>query len=346
MAGGLIAAACSDGSGGAEAAAQVAIKTTTPGPDGSGGGAQVTATATQTETAELADWEKIDHDHAKGIELFLENIKSPLTRGKGNVELAPRMENGVKVWDLTCDELEWETVPGGFEKGRGYNNMISGPILRGVEGDRVRIHVKNNLKESTSTHWHGLLIPNNMDGVGILTQPEIKPGESFTYEFSLRNAGTHMYHAHHNSMDQVNRGLLGAFIVEPASGPRYQVAKEYVLVMNDSSLGYTINGKGFPATDVLTAKKGEKILIRWMNEGLMNHPMHLHGLPMQVMAIDGYPLPAPYLCDTIDVAPGNRYDTLVDCTEEGLWAFHCHILSHAESPAGFFGLTTVLAITA
>jgi FtsP/CotA-like multicopper oxidase with cupredoxin domain len=145
----------------------------------------------------------------------------------------------------------------------------------------------------------------------------------------------------------VNRGLLGAFIVDPkdpAKMPQYD--KEYVLVLNDSSLGFTINGKGFPATEMLTAKKGQRLLIRWMNEGLMNHPMHLHGMPMLVTAIDGYPLPNPYLCDTVDVAPGNRYDTVVDCTEEGAWAFHCHILSHAENPSGFFGLTTVLKVDA
>jgi FtsP/CotA-like multicopper oxidase with cupredoxin domain len=154
-----------------------------------------------------------------------------------------------------------------------------------------------------------------------------------------------MYHSHHNSMDQVNRGLLGAFIVDPkdpATYPAYD--REYVMILNDLAHGFTINGKGFPATEALVAKQGERVLIRWLNEGIMNHPMHLHGMPMQVFAIDGWPLPAPYYCDTVDVSPGNRYDTIVEATEPGTWAFHCHVLNHAEGPQGMFGLVTVMIV--
>ena len=116
-------------------------------------------------------------------------------------------------------------------------------------------------------HWHGIYVPNAMDGVPYLTQDPIKPGASFVYEFTLRNQGSHMYHSHHNSADQVNRGLLGAFIIlpkDPAAYPKYD--REFILIMNDLLLGFTINGKGFPATDALVAKKGERVLVRWMNE--------------------------------------------------------------------------------
>jgi len=135
------------------------------------------------------------------------------------------------------------------------------------------------------------------------SQPPVKPGQKFTYEFVAKNPGTHMYHSHINAMKQVGSGMLGAFIIEPkdtSSYPKYD--KEYTMVLNDTLLGFTINGKGFPATEALTAKQGERLLIRFMNEGNMNHPMHLHGVPMQVYARDGYPLPQPYLCDTLDVA--------------------------------------------
>jgi FtsP/CotA-like multicopper oxidase with cupredoxin domain len=209
----------------------------------------------------------------------------------------------------------------------------------------VRIIVKNNLKESTAVHWHGLYVPNAMDGVPFVNQEPIQPGATFTYEFPLRNPGTHMYHSHHNSMDQVNRGLLGAFIVDPKDASSYPAHdREYIMVLNDLNLGFTINGKGFPATDALTAKKGEKVLIRFMNEGVMNHPMHLHGMPMRLFAKDGWPVNPPQMCDTLDVAPGNRYDVIVDATEAGVWAFHCHILSHAEGPEGMFGLVTALVV--
>jgi FtsP/CotA-like multicopper oxidase with cupredoxin domain len=139
--------------------------------------------------------------------------------------------------------------------------------------------------------------------------------------------------------------LLGAFIVEPkdkASRPAYD--KEYTMVLNDTLLSFTVNGKSFPATEVLTAKVGQKVLIRYINEGLMNHPMHLHGMPMKIIAKDGYLLANPYLCDTQDIAPGDRYEAIIDCTESGAWAFHCPTLSHAESPDGMFGLVNVLLV--
>jgi FtsP/CotA-like multicopper oxidase with cupredoxin domain len=197
-------------------------------------------------------------------------------------------------------------------------------------------------------HWHGLQVPNSQDGVPFITQPPIKPGQSFTYEFPIRegNAGAHMYHSHHNAAFQVTKGLLGAFIVEPkdpATRPAYD--RDYTLVLNDGPIGgFSLNGKGFPATQPLMAKKGEKVLIRYMNEGLMIHPMHLHGMPMTVFAHDGYLVPQPYMCDTLNIAPGQRFETIVEATEPGIWAFHCHILNHAESEHGMFGMVTALIV--
>jgi FtsP/CotA-like multicopper oxidase with cupredoxin domain len=184
-----------------------------------------------------------------------------------------------------------------------------------------------------------------MDGVPFLNQDPIKPGATFTYEFTLRNSGTHMYHSHANSMDQVNRGLLGAFIVDPKDPGKYpQYDHEYIMILNDLNLGFTINGKGFPATEALIAKQGERVIIRYLNEGVMNHPMHLHGMPQQIFAKDGYPVDPPQFCDTVDVAPGNRYDVLVEATEPGPWIFHCHVLNHAEGSEGMFGLVTALLV--
>ena len=317
----------------------------TPAPDTSHNGHEMAATpgATAQQTAHTA--EEMDELHRKGIEEFLRNQEAPITKGRGNQPLAPEISNGVKVFRLSCDEIDWEVSPGKVVKARGYNGAVPGPILRATEGDDIRVIVKNNLSESTSIHWHGLFVPNNMDGVPFINQPPIKPGETWTYEFRLRNSGTHMYHSHHNSLDQVNRGLLGAFIVDPADSASYPAYdREYIMVLNDLSLGFTINGKSFPATDALIAKKGERVLIRYLNEGVMNHPMHLHGMPMQVFAKDGWPINPPQMCDTIDVAPGNRYDTLVDASEAGTWAFHCHVLSHAEGPEGMFGLVTAMVV--
>jgi FtsP/CotA-like multicopper oxidase with cupredoxin domain len=291
-------------------------------------------------------WQEMDALHKKGVEAFLANTKAPITKGKGNQPLAPRLENGVKVFDLTVDEVDWETSPGTTQKALGYNGMVPGPVIRAMEGDQVLFNVKNNLDQSTAVHWHGVTVPNAMDGVPFVTQDPIQPGASMVYEFTLRNAGTHMYHSHHNALNQVNRGLLGAFIIDPKDASTYPAHdREYIMVVNDLNLGFTINGKGFPATDALAANKGERVLVRWVNEGVMNHPMHLHGMPMQVFAKDGWMLPSPYKCDTLDIAPGNRWDVIIEATEAGVWAFHCHILSHAESEKGMFGLVTALVVT-
>jgi FtsP/CotA-like multicopper oxidase with cupredoxin domain len=289
--------------------------------------------------------EEMDRLHAEGLKTFLANQESPVTSGKGGQPIEPEIVDGVKVFRLTCDEVQWEVDAGKIVAARGYNGAVPGPVLRATEGDRIRVIVTNNLTESTTIHWHGLYVPNNMDGVPFINQDPIKSGDSFTYEFTLRNSGTHMYHSHHNSLDQVNRGLLGAFIVDPkdpGSYPAYD--REYIMVLNDLSLGFTINGKSFPATDAVFAKQGERVLIRYLNEGVMNHPMHLHGMPQTIIAKDGWPVNPPQMCDTVDVAPGNRYDVLVDATEPGAWAFHCHVLSHAEGPQGMFGLVTAMIV--
>src|SRR3546814_9646463 len=151
-----------------------------------------------------------------------------------------------------------------------------------------------------------------------------------------------MYHSHHNASEQVTKGLLGALIVEPrdrTAEPAYD--KDELYILNDVLGGFTINGKGFPATPAYSAKQGERVRFRFMNEGLMVHPIHLHGLTFEVFARDGYPLPQPFLCDTIPVAPGERWEAIVLADSPGAWAFPCHILSHAASPQCMFGLVSV-----
>lgn len=290
------------------------------------------------------DWREIDRAHKEQVDKFLENI------GKDDLFWRPPMEytmsdDGYKVFDLVCQEIDWETEPGQVFPAFAYNGMVPGPEIRVTEGDKVRINVTNEMGESTGVHFHGVYVPNNIDGVPFITQPAIEPGMTYTYEFEAVNPGSHMYHSHHNAAEQVVRGLLGAFIIEAKDKSREpQVSAEYTMILNDSGLGYTINGKGFPYTQPIIANKGDRIRIRFMNEGLMIHPMHLHGMPKLVFAKDGYPLPQPYQCDTLNIAPGERYDVLVDCTNPGVWAFHCHILTHAESRQGLYGMTTALVV--
>ena len=290
---------------------------------------------------------QMDADDLKMVQQFLANTKSAITKGKGGAPLAFEMDGDTKVFKLTTSKIQWETTPGQMQDAYAYNEMLPGPEIRVTEGDKVRVILRNGMPESTTIHWHGLHgIANGMDGVGNITQPPVKPGETFTYEFVAKPSGTHMYHSHLHAMKQVGSGMLGPLIIEPKDKSNYpKFDREYTMVLNDTLLGFTINGKGFPATDAFTAKKGEKVLFRFMNEGNMNHPMHLHGMPMLVYARDGYLLPQPYTCDTLDVAPGNRYEAIVEATDEGVWAFHCHILTHAEGDQGMFGLVTALVVT-
>ena len=188
--------------------------------------------------------------------------------------------NGVREFDLTCDKIaKWEVTPGVFVEALSYNGQVPGPIIRVTEGERVRVRVKNNLGQTTGTHWHGQRVTNNMDGVPFLTQPTIKNGETFTYEFVASPFGSHMYHSHHNAAVQVSAGLLGAFIVTPknlADEPEHDL--DYLYILNDVLGGFTINGKGFPATDAYTAKLGQRVRFRLNFAALVNR---IHALPHQ-----------------------------------------------------------------
>jgi FtsP/CotA-like multicopper oxidase with cupredoxin domain len=251
----------------------------------------------------------------------------------------------VKIFELTASKIQWETAPDIHVEAYAYNGQVPGPQIRVREGDRVKIILKNELPESTAIHFHGLELPNAQDGVPFITQPPVKSGASFTYEFIVPNSGSHMYHSHHNSAKQVGLGLLGAFLVEPKVPREVERSDvDHVMVLNDGMHGYTFNGKGFPATEPIVARLGQKVRIRFMNEGMMIHPMHLHGMHMTVFAKDGWQLPAPWRCDTLNVAPGERYDVIVNCNNPGTWAFHCHILPHAESDHGMLGMVTALIV--
>ena len=268
------------------------------------------------------------------------------TDGEGNVVLEPDVQaDGTLQWELTASVIQWETEPGKFVEAYAYNGMIPGPQLRANVGDRIRIILHNELPEPTTIHSHGLFVPPDMDGVPVISQPAVMPGESFTYEYTLRNAGSHMYHSHFMAEHQVPMGLLGAFVVtDPTAADEPAADHDVTMILNDGPLGFTINGKGFPATSPIVATKGDMIRIRYMNEGLQIHPMHLHGMPQLVIAKDGWTLPTPHYEDTVLVAPGERIDVLIDASEVGTWAFHCHILTHAEGPDGMFGMVTALVV--
>jgi manganese oxidase len=281
------------------------------------------------------------------------------TEGLGNQPLEPTiLEDGTKRFELTAEIIDWEVEPGKIVEGWAYNGQIPGPMIHTDIGDRVEVVVTNNLPMGTDVHWHGIKVPNSEDGVAPLTQELIQPGETYTYRFTTDESAVNMYHPHHHAQMKVPNGMWGVFLVGdlplPEAGSTIggrtladDLTPDQIvpLVVNDAgTIGMSINGKSFPATAPIVAKKGDQILIHYYNEGYQIHPMHLHGMPQLVVAKDGFPLDQPYWSDTVNVAPGERFSVLVEAEEVGVWAFHCHILTHAESDEGMYGMVTALIV--
>jgi FtsP/CotA-like multicopper oxidase with cupredoxin domain len=268
----------------------------------------------------------------------------------GGQPLSYRLENGIKVYELTSQMVRWPILDGVLVTAMSYNGTIPGPMIKVTEGDRVKVIFTNQLEEPTTIHWHGVEVPNAMDGVPGITQAPIQPGETFTYEFVAKPAGTFIYHSHYESDRQVSVGLYGPFIIEPRSPQRPEPDVDVTLMFSEWLVRdgvtypampmsgmepnyFTINGKAYPATETLHVKVGQTVRLRLIGIGQFIHPMHLHGFPFKVIAMDGHPMPeaAQQTMDTLSVAPGQRFDIEFTPTEPGQWMFHCHILHHTTN---------------
>jgi manganese oxidase len=277
------------------------------------------------------------------------------TEGHGGDRMEPKvLADGTKEFDLEAKIVKWEVAPGKLVDAWTYNGVVPAPEIHVNDGDNVRIVLTNSLPESTSLHLHGIRVPNAMDGVDPFTQPPIPPGGSFTYEFVAKGPAVGIYHSHHDAQVQVPNGLFGAFTIDEMPIPQVlkdqgygTVDKSMNMVLNDAgTIGLSLNGKSFPATEPATLQVGQVLEVNYLNEGLMSHPMHLHQPVGWIIAKDGVPLIDPMPGDTINVAPGERYTVLYKAEEPGVWAWHCHILNHAEGPTGMFGMVTALIVEA
>ena len=262
------------------------------------------------------------------------------------------LNNGVKEFHLVAEAIEHEFAPGSVAKCWGYNGTTPGPTLEVVEGDRVRIFVTNHLAEPTSIHWHGIDLPNGMDGVAGLNQPAIAPNETFAYEFTLKQNGTHMYHPHADEMTQMAFGMMGLFIIHPKVAEEIKIDRDYCFllhnwalhpgtyrpdpsVMQDFSI-WTFNSKAFPAIEHLVARTGERIRIRIGNLSMWNHPIHLHSNPFWVTGSDGGRWPKSQWRREVTeiIGVGQMRDIEFVATEPGDWALHCHMAHHTMGPMG------------
>jgi FtsP/CotA-like multicopper oxidase with cupredoxin domain/plastocyanin len=316
------------------------------------------AAATGTAKPSAEEIAAMDAIMKRPTDAYVAQLKNGAnTKGVGNVPLKPKvLADGTKEFDLTAKIVDWEVSPGKTVKAWTYNGMVPGPWIQVNVGDKVKVVLDNELPESTVIHFHGIELPNAMDGVPDITQPPVKPGEKFTYSFTAKGPELGMYHSHDFAQHQVPDGMLGVFQIgdPPLPAGTGPITQQIPMVLNDAGvIGLSINGKSFPATAPVMAKVGEWVEINYFNEGLQIHPMHLHGLPQLVIGKDGFPLPNPYMVDTLAVAPGERYTVLVHPTADflgpnntaGVWAFHCHILTHAETNEGMFGMVTTFIVT-
>ena len=277
----------------------------------------------------------------------------PAIKGElGGQVLAPEvLPDGTKRFELTAAITDWEVEPGVVVKAWTYNGVVPAPELAIDVGDRVQVVLTNDLPTATSIHFHGVRVPNEMDGVPPYTQDSIPPGTEFTYEFEAIEPAVGIYHSH-SGADQVLDGLFGAFMIGEMTIPTELVERgidhvdqEVNMVLNDAGvIGLSLNGKSFPATQAYTAKVGDVMMVHYFNEGLLAHPMHLHQPIGWVIAKDGKELLVPMPGDTINIAPGERYTVLYEIQDPGVWAWHCHILTHAERADGMFGMVTALVV--
>lgn len=264
-----------------------------------------------------------------------------------------RIVDGVKVFHLIAEPVRHEFAPGLAANCWGYNGQVHGPTIEAVEGDLVRIYVTNKLDEPTTVHWHGLFLPNGMDGVGGLTQRSIEPGETFVYEFPLRQHGTFLYHSHHDEMVQMAMGLMGMIVVHPRNPTEPQPDRDFAYLLSEWALVVgterpnvnemtdfnvlTFNGKVFPATAPMVARTGQRVRIRIGNLSAMDHhPIHLHGFAFEVTATDGGVVPpaARWPETTVLVPTGATRTVEFVADAPGDWAMHCHMTHHVMTQMG------------
>ncbi len=281
------------------------------------------------------------------------------TEGTGNQPLEPTtvLPDGTKQFNLTAEIVDWEVEPGKTVKAWTYNGMVPAPRIHLNVGDTAEFVLKNELPVNTDIHWHGITVPFDQDGVAPITQDPIKPGETYTYRFTVTKPEIGMYHPHLHGQMGLPNGMFGEIQVGDTpvardvtvSGVQIPAdvtpVQDIPLVLNDAgTIGFSINGKSFPATEPIVVNQGDWVTMTYFNEGFQSHPMHLHQFPQLVTAIDGIKLDQPYWADTILVGPGQRYTVQFQATAKGTWVFHCHILNHAEREDGMFGMVTAVVV--
>lgn len=280
----------------------------------------------------------------KGNKGSLHNHGSPVQVETPDVPNLPfRIDGNIKEFHLIAEPVKQELVPGRVVDLWGYNGSAPGPTIQVTKGDRVRIVVDNHLPEATSMHWHGLEIPNDMDGAPGSSQDAIAPGGRFVYEFTLNQEGTYFYHSHMAMQEMM--GMIGGFIMHPKEPCKPSVDKDFLIILQEYAIlpnisvpnsmnmefnWLTFNGKSAPATTPLIVRHGERVRIRLINLGMDHHPIHLHGHQFVVTGTEGGRQPESTWgpANTVLVGVAQARDVEFVANNPGDWMLHCHLPHH------------------
>jgi len=234
---------------------------------------------------------------------------------------------------LTAQVVTMQLLPGKTTQVWTYNGLLPGPLIRVPKGDRLIVHLQNQLPEATTIHWHGIRLPNEMDGVPDVTQPAVEPGGSFDYDFVVPDAGTYWYHPHVDSAAEVGYGMYGPIIVTDPDEPT-DLGDELVLMLSDMQIGddgaqdspdaggalatlfgregntLLVNGKVNPT---LVARAGRRQRWRVINAAKSRYfQLGLSGQTFTRIGGDDNFIASPQTSDTIVVTPAQRADVVVD----------------------------------
>ncbi|WP_228030228.1 multicopper oxidase family protein [Gimesia benthica] len=252
--------------------------------------------------------------------------------------------DGVREFHLHAMPVRREVLPGIWMDAYGYNGEFPGPALEMYQGERVRIVFKNDLPEATTLHSHGLELPIYMDGIPAVTQPLVKPGQTFVYEYDVHQEGSYFLHPHVAMQEAI--GMVVPFIIHPKVAYEPVVDRDFVLmtqqfsmmpnasIPNTTSMDWnflTINGRCGPYTTPLVCKLGERIRIRFLNfSTLHQHPMHLHGHTFWVTGTEGGRIPESAWIpgNTVIVGVAQSRDVEFIANNPGDWVLHCHMFHH------------------